>query len=110
MRAGMLDRRIRIDKYGLGGDDGWGNPTPTYTPQGTYRAEIIQGSSEEFFRAGGIAEVQALVFRLRYLDSVSTADRVAYNGLWFNIAEVKEIGRRKGLEIRCASIGEAAPE
>lgn len=109
MRAGRLDRRVRIEKYGPGVDDGWGNPSPGFTPLGTYRAEIVQGSSEEFFRAGGIAEVEAVVFRLRYLDGISTADRVAYRGRYFNILETKEIGRRKGLEIRCTSTGEAAP-
>lgn len=109
MRAGRLDRRIRIFKYGPGEDDGWGNPAPGFTLQGTYRAEIIQGSSEEFFRAGGVAEVQSILFRVRYLDGISTADRVAFEGAYFNILETKEIGRRKGLEIRCVSTGEAAP-
>lgn len=110
MRAGRLDRRIRIEKYGPGVDDGWGNPSPGYTPLGTYRAEMLKGSSEEFFRAGGMAEVEALVFRLRYLAGISTADRVAHRGQYFNIVETKEIGRRQGLEIRCVSTGEAAAE
>lgn len=109
MRAGKMDRRISIETYGLGGDDGWGNPAPTFTPRGTYRAEIVQGSSEEFFRGGGLAEVKTILFRTRFIHNVRPADRIAHEGVYFDILEVKEIGRRKGLEIRCASTGEDAP-
>src|SRR5690554_2480431 len=109
MRAGKRDQIIVIETYGLGGDDGWGNPVPQFTTLGTFRAQIVQGSNEEFFRAGGVVETQAIVFRTRYVDGIRTADRIAYDGLYFNIQEVKEIGRRHGLELRCASTGEVVP-
>lgn len=109
MRAGTLNRRIGIEKYGLAGDDGFGNPVPIFTPLGSFRAQLVQSNLEEYFRAGGIAETQALVFRIRYVAGLSTIDRVTYDGLYFSIAEVKELGRREGAELRCVSTGEAVP-
>lgn len=107
MRAGSLDRKIVVERYSLDGDDGYGNPAPQWAPWITVRAQIVQSSSEEFFLAGGLTEQVGILFRVRFVDSLSTADRIAYNGMLFNIKEVKEIGRRRGLEIRCVSSGRA---
>lgn len=46
-----------------------------------------------------------IIFRIRWLDGITNADRIVYGGVNHNLKEVKEIGRRKGLELRCVAAG-----
>lgn len=107
MRSGKLDRVIRIDTYSAGIPDVYGTVHPGYVTLATMRAQIIQSSTEEFQRAYGASGETAIIFRTHYVDGVSTNDRVIYEGENFNIKEVKEIGRRGGLELRCIALGDA---
>jgi hypothetical protein len=43
------------------------------------------------------------VFRVRYVAGVKLDDRLTYEGATFDVKELKEIGRRRGLEIRCVA-------
>jgi len=98
MRSGKLDKSITLQRSSNSIDD-FGTPGASWTELATVRAEVIQASTEEFIRDGASDET-VVIFRCRYVDGVTTADRVLYEGAYFNIKEVKEIGRRKGLEIR----------
>ncbi|MDH7785174.1 SPP1 family predicted phage head-tail adaptor [Ochrobactrum sp. 19YEA23] len=103
MRAGKLDRQITIERK-----------TKTKTPTGgiveswqamaTIRAEIVQQSATEFLTGYGEAENGTIVFRVRYLGGITTADRVSYNGTAYNLKEIKELGRRRGLELRGVTV------
>lgn len=101
MRAGKLDRTIRIDRYSAGVPDDFGTVTPGYAELATLRAQIVQASTEEFIQAFGASDETVIIFRTRWLDGVKTADRVVYEGGNFDIKELKEIGRRKGMDLRC---------
>lgn len=102
MRAGKMDRTIRIDHFDAGAVNQYGTPTPAFTPLATLRAQLIEASTEEFLvKAQGAVDRTVVIFRTRWLQGVTTADRVHYDGLVCNIRETKEIGRRRGLEIRC---------
>ncbi|WP_246811388.1 phage head closure protein [Mesorhizobium sp. AA22] len=81
-------------------DDGTGNQTETWTPLATLRAQLIEASTEEFIRSYGASSETATIFRTRYMAEVTLADRVSYNGQPHNLIEIKEIGRRRGLELR----------
>ncbi|WP_105437512.1 phage head closure protein [Neorhizobium sp. T25_13] len=107
MRSGKLDRTIRIDRYDAGAVNDYGTPAPTFTPLATLRAQVVQASTEEFIRAAGASDETGIIFRTRWIDGVTNADRIVYEGGNFNIKEVKEIGRRKGLELRALeAVGE----
>lgn len=99
MRSGKLDRVIRIDRFGPGTPDKYGTVTPVWTPVATLRAQIVQASTEEFIR-GGAEDQTVIIFRTRWLDGVTTADRVFYRDGFFNLKEIKELGRESGLELR----------
>lgn len=103
MRAGKLDQVVQLRRATIV-DDGWGGqapgPTETYA---TMRAQVIQTSTEEFIRSWGIADETAVIFRLRFIDDVTLADEVRCDGADFNIKEIKPIGRRRGIELRCVS-------
>ena len=94
MRSGDLDRTIQLQSA-TQVDDGYGNITETWTTKATMRAQLVSDET-------------LIIFRTRWIDGVTLADRTVYNGLIHNIKSVKEIGRRRGLEIRTVSLGEAA--
>ncbi|MCB1511521.1 MAG: phage head closure protein [Hyphomicrobiaceae bacterium] len=104
MRAGKLDRDITIQR-GTTTIDEYGTMTQTWADVATLRAQIVQQSTEEFIRGFGASDVTAVIFRTRWLDGVTNADRISHDGGIYNIKEMKEIGRRRGLEIRCTSMG-----
>jgi SPP1 family predicted phage head-tail adaptor len=100
MRAGKLDRTISIETYSAGEPDDYGNVTAQWVPLATLRAQLIQSSTEEFIRAYGASDETVIIFRTRWLSGVSNSARISYEGGVFNVKEVKEIGRRIGLELR----------
>lgn len=104
MRAGKLDRNITIERVGTTVDD-YGTPSEGWTPVATVRAQRLQSSTEEFLRTFGSSEEAAVVFRIRHMDGLKTADRVTDRGQQFDIKEIKELGRREGLELRCIAKG-----
>ncbi|CUX15388.1 MULTISPECIES: phage head closure protein [Agrobacterium] len=99
MRSGKLDRSITIQSFTSVPNE-YGTPVSTWTDVATVRAQLIQSSTEEFL-TGGASDETVVIFRTRFLSGVTGASRVLYQGGEFNIREVKEIGRRKGLELRC---------
>lgn len=103
MRSGKLDRLINIQSFSSTVDD-YGTPAETWAPLATVRAQIIEASTEEYQRAYGEGGSTSIVFRIRWLAGVSVDDRVVYDGTPLNIRDIKEIGRRKGLELRCEEV------
>lgn len=104
MRAGKLDRSISLQAYSRTGTTPAGAPIMEWATFSTVRAQIIEGSTEEYQRAYGEGGNTAIIFRLRWLDGVTVEHRVSYDGKTLNIRETKEIGRRKGLELRCEEV------
>jgi SPP1 family predicted phage head-tail adaptor len=102
MRAGNLDRRIGIDRAAVVKDP-HGVERSSWSRMANVRAQVVQSSTEEFMRAPGASTETAIVFRIRYLAGLTTADRIAFDGQFFNVVEIKEIGRRHGLEIRAVA-------
>jgi SPP1 family predicted phage head-tail adaptor len=100
MRAGKLDRQIVIQRFTNTVDD-YGTPVETWTTVATVRAQIIQQSTEEFIRGYGATDDAIVIFRVRWIDGITTADRVVFDSENYNIKELKPIGRAKGLEFRC---------
>lgn len=105
MRSGALDRTIRIQSF-TSVDDGAGNQIETWTDEATVRAQVMQASTEEFRRAWGASTEPTYVYRIRWYDSLTLAHRIVADGIVRTIVEIKEIGRRNGLEIRTAGYGE----
>lgn len=104
MRAGKLDRTITLQVYTRTGTTPGGAPIMSWADVATVRAQIIQASIDEYQRAYGEGSNTAIIFRIRWLDDITVEHRVAYDGRHLNIRETKEIGRRKGLELRCEEV------
>lgn len=99
MNIGKLDRRITIERQTetvkLSG-----SVVKAWTPIADVWAEIIQQTATEFFTGYGEAETGSVIFRIRFVADITTADRVTYNGTAYNLKEIKELGRRDALELR----------
>lgn len=98
MRAGKLDQVITVQRFTNTVDD-YGTPVATWADLVTVRAQIIQQSTTEFIQ-GGARDDTVMIFRTRWIEDITTADRVVLNGENFNVKELKPIGRAKGLDIR----------
>lgn len=102
MRAGSLDREITIGRIvnAPNPTEPWIPGEPTWIEVAAVRAQLFQADTEEFIRTFGEAQVATVIFRIRYVDGVQLTDQVIYGNTLYDLKEVKEIGRRKGLELR----------
>lgn len=106
MRAGDMDRRITISQLGEIIDyDPFGSPIYAPPTEHEVWAHVSQQSGREFFAAGGIQSERKVVFRLRWIDGIRVVDTVHYGGRAHNIQEVRELGRREGLELHTVATG-----
>lgn len=101
MRAGLLDRKIQIIEITSAPppDEPWGQPVETETVIATPWANFLQQSAREWLRDGVTETETRAVFRTRFIEGVSTNHIIARPGERWDISEVREIGRRKGLDI-----------
>jgi SPP1 family predicted phage head-tail adaptor len=104
MRAGLLTKTIDLQRATVAVDQ-YGTPANTWATFATVRAQLLQATTEEFMRTFGASTEAAVVFRIRFLDGITLADRVSYQGRAYDLKEVKELGRREGLDLRCLATG-----
>jgi SPP1 family predicted phage head-tail adaptor len=99
MQIGKLDRRITVQREMVVGDDGYGNEIIDWGNLATVWARVIQQTGREFFALSAIQAETRVVFHLRFIEGMTTEDRVDYDGQLHDIHEVRELGRRAGLEL-----------
>lgn len=104
MRAGKLDRIITIERPTVTVDD-YGTPQETWATIATMRAQRIQSTTEEFMRSFGASSEIATIFRTRHLDGITLDCRVTEGSAVYDLKEIKELGRREGLDLRCTASG-----
>lgn len=100
MRAGDLDRQIVIVRATDGPPDEFNEGVPTWTPFATVFAKFAQISGREFFAAQEIMTERRATFTIRWRNDLLITDQVQYVGLQWLLAEMREIGRRDGLELQ----------
>lgn len=104
MRAGDMDRRITIQERHET-ESPSGAPIITWEDVATVWAEVQQQGGREFFAAVQVVSERRVVFRLRWLDGITVLHRVIYEDREHDIAEVRELGRRAGLELHTTASG-----
>ena len=97
--ARTLDRTIRLERRTDAFDD-YGTPTEAWAPLATLAARRLEATSREFFRSYGQAVEGEAVFRIRYVAGITASDRIVFDGAALELVEVRELGRREGLELR----------
>jgi SPP1 family predicted phage head-tail adaptor len=104
MRAGNLDRLVEIQRRSTGVDL-YGTPIDVWTTFATMRAQKLENATDDREGQRGSTTDTVIAFRMRWLDGVTLENRISYEGQSFDIRQIKEIGRRVGLDITCERIG-----
>jgi len=99
MKASSLDRVITLQRATEVRDD-FGVVTSGWATIATLRAQLIQSSTTEFLQGAGLQGEAAVIFRTRWFAGITVRDRIFYDCVAHDIKELKEIGRRRGLDIR----------
>lgn len=105
-----LDRTITIERA-VERRDEFGGITNEWVLVQTMRAKVVQGGTSEQLMGAGLVESGVITFRTRFLRTrfatdagmvigFLTTDRLTFEGRLYDIKDIREIGRRRGLEIR----------
>lgn len=105
MKAGRLTEEIRIERSTSTINE-YGTPTTTWAKLAVLRAEKVEQTTTEYIRNFGASDEEVVIFRTRFLDGITNADRLIWRGNAFNIQSVATIGRRTGVELRCVRLPE----
>lgn len=103
--SGRYDRRIVLQRATTV-EDAAGQPVETFALLKEVWAKVRAISDGERLQGGGIMSSVNMRFLIRWSEGIrdlDTRDRVFYDDRIFDIAGVKEIGRRKGFEITAAA-------
>lgn len=108
MSAGKMDRKIRLLRFGVGSPatNEFNEPVGAWGELAAVWAEYTPVSDGERWRAGEVMAQITARFRIYWSSAVSDLnpkDRLEFDGDTFEIHGVKEVGRRKYLEITAAA-------
>lgn len=98
MRAGRLDRRIRIERATVDRDT-HGGKTETWALLMEVYAQVTPLRGRELVAAGQVMPGVETKFTIRWREGILPADRIVYEGVHYDIQHLAEIGRRVALEI-----------
>jgi len=104
MRAGNLDRVIQIERESTALDL-YGAPIRVWSGYATMRAQVLQFATDDTESTRGNTTDTKITFRMRWMDGLTLDNRVSYQGQAFVIRQIKEIGRRVGLDVVCERVG-----
>ena len=101
MKAGRLDRRITLERFSTT-VDAYNEPVKAWGVLAVRWASYEPISDGERFRAAETQASASARFQIRWSTAVSDLnpkDRLSHDGVTHQILNVKEIGRREGIEI-----------
>lgn len=99
MRAGDLDRSIDI-QASTAVQNTVGEPILTWSNvAASVPARVMPTRGGERFTAQQVVGDAVVTFRIRYRTGLTVRNRLVYNGKNWDIRDIREIGRREGLEI-----------
>lgn len=98
MFAGRMDRRIVVESY-TETRSTYGDVSKTWSTHQTLWANYVQKTGKEVDADKNINHTIKAHFITRYVSTITPQMRIIYEGDWFNILEVKELGRKEGLKI-----------
>lgn len=98
MRPGDLDRQVLIESLTTG-QDSVGDVTETWAEVATVWAAKRDVGGREYFDAAQVNAEVTTVFKIYHRDDVTPTCRLTCDGEVYDIVNIKELGRREGLEI-----------
>ncbi|MHA6644564.1 phage head closure protein [Mesorhizobium sp. A623] len=97
-----LNRRLTLRRYTVTHDPQWGD-TFAWADLRTVWAAMAYDSADEQFAADQTYAVRVVTFTIRFTSDLTALDRVTCMGVEYEIAGLKEIGNRDGLEIKATA-------
>lgn len=91
---GKLDRTITIQELTQGVGSEYGEPTETWTTWATVWANVYCGGGREFEQARQITAEIDTQFQIRYITGLLPTMRIVYDGRYYDIHRIDEVGRR----------------
>lgn len=103
MRAGKLDRRIRLERYNADARNELNEIVPSWSLIAEVWAQQRPNRGAERFQSGQLSGQIVMTFHIRWRGDVMREDRIVYEGRAYNIKDLRELGRRSVLEIDCVA-------
>ncbi|GAG22262.1 unnamed protein product [marine sediment metagenome] len=100
MNIGKMNRRIRIETFTTA-KDSFGQPIKTWVELKSVWANVWPVSNIERFEAAQVNRQVELRMHIHYRTDVTEQMRILYDGDYYDIQGIKEIGFREGLAFRC---------
>lgn len=104
MRSGDMDRRIVIQEAQFVSGPG-GVTSTVWVTIATLWASMKQVSGREYLAAASIQSDRKVTFRIRWIDGITPVHRILYRGVEHDIHEVRELGRKQGIELHTTAKG-----
>lgn len=101
MRAGRLDRRIIVQRNAPTQSSS-GAPRDNWTDIGIVWGSVRFERGDERFSAQQVVGHGLCTFTIRYsrlMATLNVKDRLIFDGRFYDIRDVRELGRREGIEI-----------
>lgn len=99
VRAGKLDRRLRLERYAETGRNELNEPIKGWSEIATVWAQQRPNRGDERFSSGQLSGQIVMTFHIRWRSDLTRQDRLIYEGRAYNIKDLRELGRRVVLEI-----------
>lgn len=96
MRIGTLDRRVEIQNYTTAKDE-WNYDISTWATLATVWAARADRSSGEVNELMKTVQLNRTEWTMRYRSDVDTTMRIDYDGIYYYIVGIVQIGRKEGL-------------
>lgn len=106
LRAGDLDRRVNLLREVRTPHPDTGELIASFTPYANaVPARVVRSPGREFLAGAQVVSERRAVFVIRWRSDVVVTDRVEFEGVQWNVVDVRELGRRVGLEVQAEFIG-----
>jgi len=99
MQIGDLTHRIDVQSYTVTTDEN-GQQLPVWTTLSTVWARVVYESAGESTEADQLTAVQTVKFFVRYLSTINELMRIRWEGQYYKINAIEEIGLRRFLVLR----------
>jgi len=100
VNVGTLNRRVRIETYTTSVDS-YGEPIKTWIALDHVWADIQPLRNSEQFAAQQVNRLVSLRMTVHYRTDVTEQMRILYDGDYYDIQGIRELGYREGLELLC---------
>jgi SPP1 family predicted phage head-tail adaptor len=94
LAIGKLDRRIVIEELTQGVGSTYGEPTETWTTWRECWANVYSGAGREIEAARQITAEIDTQFQIRWVEGLTPTMRISYDGRYYDIHRIEEVGRR----------------